>query len=72
MQAMFLTPEGAILDSAIGTLPSLPIPVNFPYYNSFALLPLQGPDYKTQVLQSYSVSALSHIKRCLSHHTNGR
>ncbi len=40
MEAMFMTPDGATADNSIGTLPDLPVPVNYPQYNSLALLPL--------------------------------
>ncbi len=40
MEAMFMTPDGATADNSIGTLPELPVPVNYPQYNSLALLPL--------------------------------
>ena len=49
MQALYFTPNGASVDMAIGALPSLPVPVNYPQYNSIAMLPLEGPQYSTQV-----------------------
>ena len=41
--------EGASADNAIGTLPTLPYPVNFPRQGSMLLLPLEGPNYDTKV-----------------------
>lgn len=41
MEAMYITPAGATADNSIGTLPELPVPVNYPQYNSLALLPLE-------------------------------
>lgn len=49
MEALFMPAEGASPDNAIGPLPSLPYPVNFPQQGSMVLLPLEGPDYNTQV-----------------------
>ena len=49
MQALYFTPNGAYVDKAIGALPGLPVPVNYPQYNSMAMLPLEGPNYSTQV-----------------------
>ena len=49
MDALFFTPTGAARDESVGLLPALPVPVNYPQYNSAALLPLQGPDYATRV-----------------------
>lgn len=48
MQALHFTPNGASLDEAIGALPGLPVPVNYPQYNSIAMLPLQSPKYSSQ------------------------
>ena len=49
MQALYFTPNGAYVDKAIGALPGLPVPVNYPQYSSMAMLPLEGPNYSTQV-----------------------
>lgn len=49
MEAMYLTPNGATADTAVGNLPTLPIPVNYPQYNSLALLPLEPPNYEARV-----------------------
>ena len=49
MQALYFTPNGAYVDKAVGALPGLPVPVNYPQYNSMAMLPLEGPNYSTQV-----------------------
>ena len=49
MEALFLEGDGATADDAVGPLPTLPVPVNYPQWASLALLPLQGPDYQTQV-----------------------
>ena len=49
MQALYFTPDGAYVDKAIGALPGLPVPVNYPQYNSMAMLPLEGPNYTTRV-----------------------
>ena len=46
---MYLTPDGAVADAAIGSLPTLPMPVNYPQFNSMVLLPLEPPLYQTQV-----------------------
>ena len=40
MEALYFTPDGASADTAVGPLPDLPVPVNYPQYNSLALLPL--------------------------------
>ena len=52
MQALYFTTNGASVDKAIGALPSLPVPVSYPQYNSAVLLPLQGPNYSAQVWAS--------------------
>ena len=59
MQALYFTPNGASVDMAIGALPSLPVPVNYPQYNSIAMLPLEGPQYSTQVRSLVGVTGES-------------
>lgn len=49
MEALFLTADGASMDEAVGPLPELPVPVNYPQYTSMALLPLVPPGYEAQV-----------------------
>ena len=49
MEALFFTADGASLDEAVGPLPELPIPVNYPQYSSLVLLPLEPPAYAAQV-----------------------
>ena len=58
MDALFFTPTGAARDDSIGLLPTLPVPVNYPQYNSAVLLPLQGPDYSTKVKSNCSTIKL--------------
>ena len=62
MQALYFTANGASADKAIGALPSLPVPVNYPQYNSAVLLPLQGPQYSAQV---WSIPARGEADCCL-------
>ena len=61
MDALFFTPTGAARDDSIGLLPTLPVPVNYPQYNSAVLLPLQGPDYSTKVKSNCSTHQTLHI-----------
>ena len=61
MDALFFTPTGAARDNSIGLLPTLPVPVNYPQYNSAVLLPLQGPDYSTKVKSHCSTNQTLHI-----------
>ena len=49
MAALYFTTNGASTDMAVGTLPTLPVPVNYPQYGSMALLELEGPEYSTSV-----------------------
>ena len=50
MQALHFDPSGATADDSIGVLPELPVPVNYPQYNSLALLPLDpANNYTAQV-----------------------
>ncbi|KAL0048178.1 hypothetical protein WJX82_009358 [Trebouxia sp. C0006] len=51
MEAMYIGATGATADNSIGILPQLPVPVNYPQYNSLALLPV---DYAN----NYSASVL--------------
>lgn len=50
MEALYFTASGASEDTAVGDLPDLPLPVNYPHYGSLALLPLQSPTYDAQVV----------------------
>nr|QOL01228.1 putative extracellular protein TR9_036 [Trebouxia lynnae] len=50
MGALFFTPDNATNDDSIGDLPNLPVPISYPQYGGFTLLPLEGPDYTTRVL----------------------
>ncbi|KAL0036357.1 hypothetical protein WJX77_003871 [Trebouxia sp. C0004] len=64
MEALFMPAEGASADNAIGSLPTLPYPVNFPQQGSMVLLPLEGPNYDTQVMiaggsSEYCATAMS-------------
>ena len=48
MGALFFTADNATNDDSIGDLPNLPVPISYPQYGGFALLPLEGPDYTTR------------------------
>jgi hypothetical protein len=60
MEAIFMTPDGATADNSIGTLPDLPVPVNYPQYNSLALMPLDPSNNYTA-----SVSCLDLVQSVL-------
>ena len=64
MQALYFTPNGASADKAIGALPSLPVPVNYPQYNSAVLLPLQGPQYSAQVWSTTTGNKAADAGQC--------
>ncbi len=53
MEAMYIGATGATADNSIGILPQLPVPVNYPQYNSLALLPV---DYANNYSASVSGS----------------
>ncbi|KAK9791838.1 hypothetical protein WJX73_007086 [Symbiochloris irregularis] len=50
IQALFLNYDEAVEDEEVGEFPELPYPVTYPAYGSYVLLPLQGPDYKAEIL----------------------
>lgn len=53
MEAMYIGATGATADNSIGLLPQLPVPVNYPQYNSLALLPLNpSNNYSASVVSS--------------------
>ncbi len=56
MEAMFITPSGATADNSIGILPQLPVPVNYPQYNSLALLPLEPSNNYSASVSSLSIA----------------
>ena len=47
--ALYFTADNATNDDSIGDLPNLPVPISYPQYGGFALLPLEGPNYTAQV-----------------------
>ena len=49
MGALYFTADGASNDNSIGDLPNLPVPISYPQYGGFTLLPLEGPNYTQQV-----------------------
>ena len=68
MEALYFTADGASLDAAIGDLPVLPVPVNYPQYNSLALLPLSPPNYETQVcISAEGMGYISYYVKVLCH-----
>ncbi|KAA6429021.1 MAG: hypothetical protein FRX49_01131, partial [Trebouxia sp. A1-2] len=50
MGALYFNADGALNDNSIGDLPNLPVPISYPQYGGFTLLPLEGPNYTQQVL----------------------
>jgi hypothetical protein len=49
MGALYFSADGASNDNSIGDLPNLPVPISYPQYGGFTLLPLEGPNYTAQV-----------------------
>ena len=49
MGALFFNATQATNDNSIGDLPNLPVPISYPQYGGFTLLPLEGPDYAARV-----------------------
>lgn len=49
MGALYFNADGALNDNSIGDLPNLPVPISYPQYGGFTLLPLEGPNYTQQV-----------------------
>ena len=47
--ALYFSATGASNDDSIGDLPNLPVPISYPQYGGFTLLPLEGPDYAARV-----------------------
>ena len=47
--ALYFTADNATNDDSIGDLPNLPVPISYPQYGGFALLPLEGPNYTARV-----------------------
>lgn len=56
MEAMYIGATGATADNSIGLLPQLPVPVNYPQYNSLALLPLNPSDNYSASVSSFMTS----------------
>ncbi|DBB05629.1 TPA: hypothetical protein ACH3X1_012246 [Trebouxia sp. C0004] len=49
MGALYFSADGASHANSIGDLPNLPVPINYPQYGGFTLLPLEGPNYTQQM-----------------------
>lgn len=49
MGALYFTADGASNDDSIGDLPDLPVPISYPQYGGFTLLPLEAPEYTARV-----------------------
>lgn len=49
MGALYFNADGASNDDSIGDLPDLPVPISYPQYGGFTLLPLEAPEYTARV-----------------------
>ena len=49
MGALYFNADNATNDDSIGDLPNLPVPISYPQYGGFTLLPLEGPNYTARV-----------------------
>ena len=57
MGALFFNRNNATNDDSIGDLPNLPVPISYPQYGGFTLLPLEGPDYNATVCLAADASS---------------